>query len=118
MNLSAYDDINSKIDKTKSWINIKKKQLISREINKRQYSTLIKRYDTQTNTNEYYVAISNTPPKDKSCKKLKLDDYGRIKINLSPIWNESYLSQCGSDCNVMVKCVRRDQDCDIYLLDV
>ena len=43
MNLITYYGINNKIDKSKSWIDIKKKQLLSREINKRKYSTLVKR---------------------------------------------------------------------------
>ena len=118
MNLSAYDSINNKIDKNKSWVDIKKKQLLSREINKRQYSTLVKRYDAQTNTNSYYVAITDTPPKDKVCKKLKIDDYGRVKLNLTPIWNETYLSQLDSNCNIMIERVEYDSDCDIYFIDV
>ena len=118
MNLSAYDSINNKIDKNKSWDDIKKKQLLSREINKRQYSTLVKRYDAQTNTNSYYVAITDTPPKDKVCKKLKIDDYGRVKLNLTPIWNETYLSQLDSNCNIMIERVEHDSDCDIYFIDV
>ena len=118
MNLSAYDSINNKIDKNKSWVDIKKKQLLSREINKRQYSTLVKRYDAQTNTNSYYVAITDTPPKDNVCKKLKIDDYGRVKLNLTPIWNETYLSQLDSNCNIMIERVEHDSDCDIYFIDV
>ena len=118
MNLSAYDGINNKIDKSKSWIDIKKKQLLSREINKRKYSTLVKRYDAQTNSNSYYVAITDTPPKDKVCKKLKIDDYGRIKLSLAPIWNETYLSQLDSNCNIMIERIEHDLDCDIYFIDV
>ena len=118
MNLNAYDNVNDKVDKNKSWINIKKKQLLSREINKRKYSTLIKRYDPQTNTNYYYVAITDTPPKDKDFKLLKIDDYGRVKINLSSIWNKTYLEQLESDCNIMIENVDCGDDYDIYLIDV
>lgn len=118
MNLSAYDSINHKIDKNKSWVDIKKKQLLSREINKRQYSTLIKRYDVQTNTNSYYIAITDAPPKDKNSKKLKIDDYGRVKLSLASIWYETYLSQLDNNCNIMIELIEHDSDCDIYFIDI
>lgn len=118
MNLSAYDDINEKINKQKSWINIKKKILLSREITRHAYVILTKRYDVETNTNSYYVVITDTAPTNKQYKSLKIDDYGRVKISLASIWNETYLSQLDKDCNILVTCVEHDDDGDIYLLDI
>ena len=118
MNLSAYDAINEKVNKQKSWINIKKKTLLSREITHRAYTVLIKRYDTETNTSSYYVAVTNTAPTDRQYKPLKVDDYGRVKISLTSIWNETYLGQLDRDCNILVTCVECGNDGDIYLLDI
>ena len=47
MNLNAYDNVVEKINKQKSWIDIKKKMLLSRELNVRDYVLLTKRYDNK-----------------------------------------------------------------------
>lgn len=118
MNLNAYDNVKEKIDKSKTWINIKTKTIISREFNIHKYVTLTKRYDSKTNTNSYYVVLVNIPPIDKDSSLLKVDDYGRCKIKVSSIWNCSNLCQLEHDCNIMTKHVEHDDDGDIYLLDI
>lgn len=118
MNLSAYDNIKEKIDKNKTWINIKKKTLLSREIKYRPYYTLLKRYNPKSNTNSYFIALLDGIVFDKKCKHTNKDDYGRIKINLSEIWNESWLSQLESDCNIMIEVEQNENDGDVYLLDI
>ena len=55
MNINAYDDIREKLDKTKTWVDIRKKQLFSREIKYRKYNCLLKRYDVKTNITNYYI---------------------------------------------------------------
>lgn len=118
MNLNAYDNVVERIDKTKTWIDIKKKCLFSREINKRSYYCLLKRYDNKINSYSYYIALLDNIPKDRTFKYTKHDAYGRVKIYLSCIWSESYLSQFGKDCNINIANVEHNDDGDIYLLDV
>lgn len=118
MNLNAYDDIKEKIDKTKTWIDIKKKILISRELKYRPYVCLLKRYIPKTNTNNYYIALLDNPPTDRKYRLTVVDDYGRVKIKVSDIWNETSLAQLVDDCNIMCDFVESGEDGDIYFLDI
>ena len=118
MNLNAYDNVVEKINKQKSWIDIKKKMLLSRELNVRDYVLLTKRYNKATNTTDYFVVMLDNPPVDRECKRTKVDDYGRCKISLAPIWGETYLSNVTSDFNISISLEEHSTDGDIYKLDV
>ena len=87
MNLNIYD-IPIKLDKTKSWINIKTKQLISRTIPFRKYNTVGKKYVKSTSSYEYFIILLDEKPVNNVSTKTKFDDYGRIKILLNSIWND------------------------------
>lgn len=118
MNLNAYDNIKDKIDKTKTWIDIRKKTILSREIKHRPYTCLLKRYNVKVNTNTYYIAMLNNPPENRKYKCTTCDDYGRIKINVSSIWKDTYLPRLGGNCNIMCELVESDDDGDIYYIDI
>ena len=118
MNLNAYDNVTEKLDKTKTWIDIRKKTIFSREIKYRPYTCLLKRYDVKTGTNIYFIAMLNNPPTDRKYKYTVCDDYGRVKINISSIWKETYLSRLGNNCNIMCNLLENDDDGEIYSIDV
>lgn len=118
MNLNAYDVINPKIDKKKTWVDVNKQQLLSREIKYRQYVTISKRYNKENNNYEYFIILLDDYPQDRTYNKTRKDDYGRIKINLKSIWKESSLSYYTSDSNVNIDLVDSADDGDIYKLDV
>lgn len=118
MNLIAYDNIKEKIDKNKTWIDIKKKQLLSREFKYHKYVSILKRYNNKTKAYEYYVALLDNPPFDKKFKCFTLDSYGRSKINVANIWKETYLSQLETNVNISVTLIEHDKDGDIYYLDI
>lgn len=118
MNLNAYDNVIDQIDKTKSWIYIKKKQLISREIKYRRYNTILKRYNSKTKCYSYYIAMLDEPDITKVCSITKLDNYGRIKINIANIWNETSLRNIDKDCNIDVQLYESTDDGDVYILDI
>ncbi len=118
MNLNAYDNVKEKLDKKKTWIDIKNKTLISREIKYRPYTCLLKRYDIKTNASSYFIALLNDPPVDKKSTRTIQDDYGRIKIRLSSIWKDTYLSQLVDNCNILCNLVESADDGDIYSIDI
>lgn len=118
MNLNAYDSINDKINKKATWIDIRKKQLISRELARRPYNCLLKRYSPNTQNTEYYIAMLNNPPLDKQWKHTVIDCYGRVKINVSNIWQDTCLCTLDSNCNIIITHVEHEEDGDVYLLDV
>lgn len=118
MNLNSYDNITEKLDKNKTWIDILKKILFSREIKYRKFTCLLKRYNAKTNTYTYFIAMLNSPPENRKYNITKQDDYGRIKISLASIWKETYLNRLGSNCNIMCNLVESDEDGDVYSIDV
>lgn len=118
MNLNAYDNITNKLDKTKTWVDIRKKQLLSRELKYRPYYCILTRYNKETNTYSYFIAILDNIPVDKNYRHTTIDDYGRVKINLRDIWNKTYLDKLESNCNIMCELVESDEDGEVYSLDV
>ena len=118
MNLNNYDGIIEKLDKTKTWVDIRKKLLLSREIKYRPYTCLLKRYNLKTNTYSYFIALLDNPPEDRTCKRTILDDYGRFKLSLSDIWKKTYLNELKSNCNIICELVESDEDGDVYSIDV
>ena len=110
MNLNNYDCITEKLNKTKTWVDIHKKLLLSREIKYRPYTCLLKRYNIKNNTYSYFIALLDNPQANKTCKRTILDD--------SCIWKETYLSDLKSNCNIMCELVESDEDGDVYSIDV
>ena len=118
MNLNSYDNVTEKLDKTKTWIDLRKKTIFSREIKYRPYTCLLKRYNAKTNTYTYFIAMLNNPSENKKYNITKQDDYARIKVSLTSIWKETYLSRLSNNCNIMCNLVESDDDGEIYSIDV
>ena len=62
MNLNAYDSITEKLDKNKTWIDIRRKTILSREMKYRKYTCILKRYNPKTNINSHFIALLDNPP--------------------------------------------------------
>lgn len=118
MNLNAYDNTQEKLDKTKTWIDVKKKTIYSREIKYRKYTCLMHKYNPKTNSNSYYIAMLDYIPENKKCSTTKQDDYGRTKINISVIWKDTYLVNLKSNVNIDCELVDSDVDGEVYYVDV
>ena len=118
MNLNAYDVINPKINKQGTWVDVHKKQLLSREIVFRPYVTISKRYNKENNDYEYYIIFLDDYPLNRPYAKTKLDSYGRIKIRLNGIWEESSLKYYKHNINIELKAIEHTDDGDIYLLSL
>lgn len=118
MNLNAYDNIKEKIDKTKTWVDIRKKTLLSREIKYRPYVSLLKRYNPKLRVNEYFIALLLNPPSNRNSSRPIKDNFGRIKIRLGTIWNETNLKELDEDSNINIEFVEQEEDGEIYRLDV
>ena len=118
MNLNAYDTITDKVDKTKSWINITKHLLLSREIKFRKYYVLSKRFNTETKVYDYFVILLDEQPTDRVSYNTRLDDYGRVKIRLHELYNESDLANLEKDTNITIRHVEHEDDGDVYQIEV
>lgn len=117
MNLNAYDNIKDKINKNKTWIIIKKRLLLSREIKYRKYYTFLKRFDLESQTYDYYIALFDSKIEDRIIFDTKRDDYGRIKIKLQSVFNEFNFIELDKDCNIIIECVDKQKDGEVYKIN-
>lgn len=118
VNFNIYDDANNKLDRTKTWVNIKYKQIFSREIQFRKYSSLVYRYSVSNNAYTYFIIVSDEPPVNISYSNTIKDDYGRFKINVANIWNKTILQTFKKDTNINITHVDGDSTGDVYELDI
>lgn len=116
MNISAFDDAVTKIDKSKTWISVKRKELISREIKARKYYNLASRYNSKDGDFSYYIIMLDEEIENRACYRTNIDDYGRVKIKLRPIWDKTSLKDITSDCNIIISHDENQSDGDIYSL--
>ena len=59
MNLAAYDKVDNKIDKTKTWLDHNNKRIVSKQIKYRTYYAFGKRYNPNTDKEEFYLITSD-----------------------------------------------------------
>lgn len=118
INLNEYDDVSPKINKNKSWLSIKTKQLFSREIKFRPYVTIGSKYHPKLQFYSYFLILLDEPPDERTYSKVHRDDYGRIKISLKSIWNETSLQDYDKDVNINIKLTDHADNGDIYQIDV
>ena len=117
MNLVAYDNVDSIVDKKRTWIDVHKKVLYSREFNCRKYNSFGKRFDTNECRSIFYVIMTDDEPIDRPSSRTILTNNGCIKIGLKAIWDEAGLSKATTKyLNVIVKRTEHTDDGDIYEL--
>lgn len=122
MNLNIYDEVEEKIDKTKTWINVNRKELLSREIVFKQYYLLAKQFSPKTKTYLWFLILVDDKPENeeiaKRFKRTHKDNFGRIKIKVANIWDKTSLTTLKQDANINIKIDEQDDIGEIYQLDV
>ena len=118
MNLSAYDIIPEKVNKNKTWVIPENKILLSREISRRKYVCLSKKYNPSINSTDYFIIVLDDIPNTESYSHIRIDNYGRVKIRLGSIWEESTLKNITKEQNINITHVESADDGDIYQLDI
>lgn len=114
MNVAQYDLVKVKLDKDKSWFRVKDKTLYTKEIKNHRYCTLAKRYDKENDYNHYYIIMSDERIDKNSELRKEFDNYGRLKIRLSPIVKSSSLFYIKEDTNIKVEQVDVQRDGEVY----
>lgn len=118
MNLNTYDNVDEPLNKQKTWVCPKWKILYSREFKYHKYYTLTKKYSNVTRTTDYYIILLDAPVPDKQCYNTIIDDFGRIKIRVNSIWNETALRYIKEIKNINIEHIDSDKDGDIYYVDI
>ena len=57
-------------------------------------------------------------PVDRKVSKSYVDSFGRLKINISAIWNETSLRYIKTKSNINIEHIEHTDDGDIYYLDI
>ena len=118
INLNEYDDASPIINKKKSWLSVKTKQLFSREIKFKPYVTIGSKYHPDLKGYSYYLILLDEIPDDRSCSRVHIDNYGRVKISLKSIWDKTSLINYDKDANISVELVDYADNATIYQIDV
>ena len=118
INTYTYDIIDVQLDKNKTWIDVNKQMLLSREINYHRFYTLAKRYNNDTNSYNYFIILADEKIPNSINSSTNKDNYGRIKIRLNRIFVESGLSRLKQDINVNIELISSDENSSVYKLDV
>ena len=115
MSLNEYDTVSTKIDRKKSWIDIKNKIIYSREIKtKRQYYNYLSKYDNVlTGETKYYLLLTDDKSNNK-CYNTVRDNYGRFKFKCNDVFEALGFIQISSDRNITLRHYESGENYDIY----
>ena len=118
MNLAAYDKVGS-ITKVKSkrYSSNNYPYIVTREIKKRKYYCYVSRYDPASDNNVLYLVLLDDKPEDRQVCRTRMDDYGRLKFNLSPA-AEIYDIKPNVKYDVSISVETQADDGDIYRVDI
>ena len=117
MNLLMYDPIDEKVDKQKTWVYPNKKCLFSRELKYYKYYYLAKRYDNNNDCTNYFLIFVNNQV-NNICKLTKIDNFGRLSVNISKIWKYTILKNITKPENINIDLVEYDKNQIVYYLDI
>lgn len=118
VNLNIFDDAVEKLDRSKTWINIKYKEIFSREIKPRKFSILTKQYENNIGNHYFVITLDNAPDKRRNYVKSRCDDWGRFKISIAGIWYDSIANTLTKDTNINIEHIYHDDDSDVYEIDI
>ena len=113
MNLAAYDKIDNKVDKSKTWIDYKNKRIVSKQIKYRAYYAFGKRYNPNTNKEEFYLITSDSIIQDRPYAKTIKDNYNRLKYNLGTIYNDCF-AELDKDISISLVIDSSQNDGEVY----
>ena len=115
MPLNEYDTVSTKIDRKKSWIDIKHKIIYSREINpKRRYYNYLSKYDNVlTGETKYYLSLTDDVSNNKYYNTVR-DNYGRFKFKCNDVFEALGFTQTSSDKNITLRYYESGENYDIY----
>lgn len=116
MNLSAYDKTNTITANSRIYSNNNYPYIITREVKKRKYYCYVTKYDPKLKENNIFLVLLDDKPDDRQVCRVRMDNYGRLKFNLSPIREFLMINQQSSGVNLILD--THADDGDIYKLEI
>lgn len=117
MNLSAYDKISGPPTKTIIYNSNNYPYIVTREVKKRKYYCYVTRYEPNTNEYNIFLVLLDDKPTDRCVAKVRMDNYGRFKFNLSRIKSVINIKE-NKSIGVNLSLETEADDGDIYKIDL
>lgn len=115
MNLVAYDNVDTIVNKKRSWIDVRHKYLYTRETTYRKYVSFGKRFNADENKTVFFIILTDDEPIDRPSSKTVVTNNGCIKIGLKGIWDEAGLNKVTTQyLNVSLVNNTSADDGDVY----
>lgn len=115
MNLNSYDSMTPIF---RTWIVPENKKLYSSVIPYHRFYTFLKRYDNTTKSYNYYIAFSNKETSDRVWYRVYLTKTKAIKIDLSPIWDNSKFKNINTPQELSFNVDDKFDDGVVYHIDI
>ena len=119
MNLNEYEVTTRTIDRQKTWVDVKRRRIYSREIHGNYYNILSK-INPISGEFDYFLAIFKDRPEASNipvycCSN---DDFGRCTISLSLTnWNLLGFNYYKENTQISIKLVDSDETGSIYKIE-
>lgn len=116
MSIFSYEIINPPTDRKKPFLD-ERGFFIIPNIRKRYcYYIECARNNTNTLCREYFILLS-TVKFNESCRKCRVDDYGRLKLKLHGELNDYVVREMPSRGNIKFEYLESENEYDIYLIE-
>ena len=111
-----YEILNPKRDKTKPYIN-KHEVLVIPNL-KEKYRYYIEAISTNPNNlTKNYVLLLSTDKFDEQCKTCRIDDFGRLKVNIKGEFKNYIINELKSRPNINIEYLESEDNYDVYLVE-
>lgn len=118
MDLTLYKEINKKLNKNEPFIKNKILYIKSNILGKTyKYFCLAEKVNIEFQSVDYCIIFTNDITKAETYYKVKIDDYYRIKINLSSIYDKLYLD-INDELGSNIKLNKIDEDDENLVLKI
>ena len=116
INIDAYEETKTRVNKNKTWYDPKTGYIISKEITHRKYFTILSKYLPEIGYTTYYILLFDVK---NSGSSTRLDDYGRTKLLLN---NEEKrmleLTSITAPKNITLSLIDKDDDSELYKVEL
>lgn len=118
MYFNGYEILNVPIDKDKTWIDVKRHKILSREIHGKYY-LFAKKFEISDCKDYFYLivdgdSISNIP----GIKSIYVDDFGRTSIVIpNYVWKELGFDKHNKDFQLLVTLVEDNNGVKTYRIE-
>lgn len=112
MDFVTYDNVTHKVDKNKSWVSPKYKQIFTKEVRWDKYAEIKNRYDVNEGRYRFYLVLE--PEKDSDNSKVRVDDLGRTRISIGHVWDSLGYTNKTKDFQIRLEYTESIQGCDFY----